>query len=128
MYTKELLLLLGACITAFIFSFASTPIVERLAFKWKAIDIPKDGRRMHKRPIPRLGGLAIIFGFIVSVMCFGIMTKQSIAILVGAFIIAVMGIVDDIKALDAMGMSGAILGRALYEKTLDLAEALEAVK
>ena len=101
MYTKELLLLLGACITAFIFSFASTPIVERLAFKWKAIDIPKDGRRMHKRPIPRLGGLAIIFGFIVSVMCFGIMTKQSIAILVGAFIIAVMGIVDDIKALDA---------------------------
>ncbi len=36
--------------------------------------------------------------------------------------------IDDIKALNAMGMSGAILGRALYEKTLDLAEALEAVK
>lgn len=35
---------------------------------------------------------------------------------------------DDIRALDSMGMSGAILGRALYEKTLDLAEALEAVK
>lgn len=36
--------------------------------------------------------------------------------------------IEDIKALDKMGMSGAILGRALYEKTLDLAEALEAVK
>ena len=35
--------------------------------------------------------------------------------------------IEDIKALDAMGMSGAILGRALYEKTLDLKEALEAV-
>lgn len=36
--------------------------------------------------------------------------------------------IDDIKALNCMGLSGAILGRALYEKTLDLAQALEAVK
>ncbi len=101
MYTQELLLLLGTCIVAFIFSFASTPLVEKLAFKWKAIDIPKDTRRMHKRPIPRLGGLAIIFGFMVATMCFGIMTRQVMAVLAGAFIIAVMGIIDDIKALDA---------------------------
>ena len=101
MYTQELLLLLGACITAFVFSFASTPLVKRLAYKWKAVDVPKDGRRMHKRPIPRLGGLAIIFGFAVATVCFGIMTRQVMAILVSAFIIAVMGIVDDIKALDA---------------------------
>ena len=93
--------LLGACIVAFIFSFASTPIVKHLAFKWKAIDVPKDSRRMHKRPIPRLGGLAIIFGFIVSMLTFGIMTREVMAILAGALIIALMGIVDDIKALDA---------------------------
>ena len=101
MNTQELLLLLGTCIIAFGFSFTTTPLVKRLAVKWKAIDIPKDGRRMHKNPIPRLGGLAIIFGFIVATLCFGIMTRQVLAILTGAFIIAVMGIVDDIKALDA---------------------------
>ena len=101
MYTNDLLMLLGACVIAFIFSFASTPLVKKLAYKWKAVDIPKDTRRMHKSPIPRLGGLAIIFGFIVAMLCFGIMTRQVMAILVGAFIIAVMGIVDDIKALDA---------------------------
>lgn len=101
MSTTEFLLLLGACITAFVFTFASTPLVKRLAFKWKAVDVPKDGRRMHKRPIPRLGGLAIIFGFMLAVICFGVMTREIMAILAGAFIIAVMGIVDDIKALDA---------------------------
>ena len=101
MNIREFLLLLGACITAFVFSFASTPLVKKLAYKWKAIDIPKDGRRMHNHPIPRMGGLAIIFGFAVSLMCFGIMTRQVLAILAGAAVIAVMGIVDDIKALDA---------------------------
>ncbi len=93
--------LLGACVVAFVFSCASTPLVKHLAIKWKAIDVPKDGRRMHKSPIPRLGGLAIIFGFVVSMVCFGIMTREVISILIGAMIIAVMGIVDDIKALDA---------------------------
>lgn len=93
--------LLGACVVAFVFSCASTPLVKHLAIKWKAIDVPKDGRRMHKSPIPRLGGLAIIFGFVVSMVCFGIMTREVISILIGAMIIAIMGIVDDIKALDA---------------------------
>lgn len=93
--------LLGACIVAFVFSFASTPLVKRLAYKWNAIDVPKDGRRMHKKAIPRLGGLAIIFGFAVAVVCFGVKTREVLAILAGSFIIAVMGIVDDIKALDA---------------------------
>ena len=93
--------LLGACVIAFVFSFASTPLVEKLAYKWNAIDVPSDGRRMHKRAIPRLGGLAIIFGFAIAVLCFGIMTREVLAILGGSLIIALMGIVDDIKALDA---------------------------
>ena len=64
MTSQELVFLIFSFIIAFVFSFAVTPMVKRMAYKIKAIDIPKDGRRMHKRPIPRLGGLAIIFGFI----------------------------------------------------------------
>ena len=101
MENYRFLSLLGACVVAFIFSFASTPLVKHLAIKWKAVDIPKDGRRMHKSPIPRLGGLAIIFGFIVSMLCFGVMTREVMSIMAGALVIAVMGIIDDIKALDA---------------------------
>ena len=101
MSTREIVFLILTFIVAFAFSFASTPLVYRLAFKIGAIDVPKDGRRMHKHPIPRLGGLAIIFGFMVAICCVGQMTRARCAILVGAGIIAVMGVVDDCKNLDA---------------------------
>jgi UDP-GlcNAc:undecaprenyl-phosphate GlcNAc-1-phosphate transferase len=102
MTRQEIIFLIGAFATAFFFSFASTPLVKTWAVKLKAVDIPKDGRRMHKHPIPRLGGLAIIFGFIVAVLCFyGKLDRKIIATLIGAGIIAAMGVVDDIKTLDA---------------------------
>lgn len=102
MTSEQLIFLIFSFIIAFVFSFAFTPVVKRMAYKIKAIDIPKDGRRMHKHPIPRLGGLAIIFGFMVSTLCFGHMTKGLVAILISAMIIAVMGIIDDAKALHAV--------------------------
>jgi len=102
MTRQEIIFLISAFIVAFVFCFASTPLVKKWAFKLKAVDIPKDGRRMHKHPIPRLGGMAIIFGFIVAVLCFyGRLDRRIIAILAGAGIISVMGVVDDIKTLDA---------------------------
>jgi len=102
MTRQEIIFLISAFIVAFVFCFASTPLVKKWAFKLKAVDIPKDGRRIHKHPIPRLGGMAIIFGFIVAVLCFyGRLDRRIIAILAGAGIISVMGVVDDIKTLDA---------------------------
>ena len=48
---------------AAVVSFLATPMVKTLgASKVGAIDVPKDNRRMHKMPIPRLGGLAIFLG------------------------------------------------------------------
>jgi len=91
-----------AFIVSFVFTFASTPLVKKLAFKIGAIDIPKDNRRMHKKPIPRLGGLAIVFGFVVAVMCFSeVFSRELLATLAGAAIIVAMGVVDDCKNLNA---------------------------
>ena len=101
MNTKEIVFMALTFVVAFAFTFATVPIVHRFAFKIGAIDVPKDARRMHKKPIPRVGGLAIIFGFAVALACFGQMTRSLAAILVGATIIAVMGVVDDCKNLDA---------------------------
>ena len=56
-----------AFLLAFITSFVVTPYTMKLAHKIGAIDIP-DKRKVHKKPIPRLGGLAIISGFIVSII------------------------------------------------------------
>lgn len=54
-----------AFLLAFITAFVLTPFTMRLAKKVGAIDIPND-RRVNKKPMPRLGGIAVICGFIVS--------------------------------------------------------------
>jgi len=82
-------------------SFASTPLVKLFAQKVGAIDVPKDGRRMHKVPIPRLGGLAIFFGFIFSVLLFGQIDEATRGMLFGAVIIVLLGVIDDITPLKA---------------------------
>lgn len=96
-------------VLAFIVSFVATPIAKKVAFCIGAVDVPKDDRRMHKKPIARLGGLAIFSGFIMALM-FGLVCTiigvvgvtpdaQLLGMLVGIFIIVGMGIVDDIKQL-----------------------------
>ena len=60
----------AALLTAAIVAFITTPVVRTLAFRVGAVDIPRDSRRMHNHPIPRMGGLAIFFGFILSALIF----------------------------------------------------------
>ena len=68
-------IVIGTIIAAFavaaVLSYFFTPPVKNFAHKVGAIDVPKDARRMHKKPIPRLGGLAIYGGFLCSILIFG---------------------------------------------------------
>ena len=93
-----------ALLTALVISFLMTPVVKTFAYKVGAVDVPKDARRMHKVPIPRLGGLAIFIGFMVSVLVLGGVrgNSQLQSILLGSVIIVVLGVVDDICPLPAM--------------------------
>ena len=86
---------------AFLVSFLMTPPVKRFAESVGAIDVPKDERRVHDHPIPRMGGLAIFLGFVLTVLLFVDLNTQVTGILLGAVIIAVMGAVDDIVSLNA---------------------------
>ncbi len=88
-----------AFVTALAVSFAATPAVKICAKHFGAVDVPKDNRRMHKVPIPRMGGLAIFLGFIISTSLFGHLTRQTSAILLGAVLIVILGIIDDKMAL-----------------------------
>ena len=98
----------GALITAFLVALITTPIVKSLAQKWGAVDVPQDGRWMHDHPIPRMGGLAIFLGFLLSVILFIPFVQtdglgmQLQGMLLGAVIIVVLGILDDIYALPAL--------------------------
>ena len=97
-----LLRLLFAFVVAFLIAYASTPVVKMLAFRIGAVDVPKDNRRMHKKPIARLGGLAIFYGFIISILCFAEIGTELRGILIGSVIIVVLGIFDDIYSLNAL--------------------------
>ena len=99
---KELLLSVGAALLcAFAVSFLMCPLVKSFAYRIGAIDVPKDNRRMHKKPVPRLGGLAIFLGFMVSMLLFVRIDHQLKGILLGASIIVVLGVVDDMSPLRA---------------------------
>jgi len=93
------ILLASAC--SLIISYFMTPHVKSFAEKVGAIDVPKDDRRIHDHPIPRMGGLAIFLGFVLSTLLFAEASTPIMGLLAGALIIAVMGAVDDIVALNA---------------------------
>ncbi|MBR6748180.1 MAG: undecaprenyl/decaprenyl-phosphate alpha-N-acetylglucosaminyl 1-phosphate transferase [Clostridia bacterium] len=94
-------LVLLAFLLAGVLAYAATPLVKKFAYVVGAVDVPRDNRRMHKTPIPRLGGLAIFAGFLISVLIFGEMDRMMTSILIGALLLVTMGILDDILALKA---------------------------
>ncbi len=104
---------LAALLAAALVALISTPVVRSLAFRVGAVDVPKDSRRMHDHPIPRMGGLGIYLGFILSVLLFLPLTSELRGMLLGAVIIVVLGVVDDIMALPAMLKFVVQIGAAL---------------
>lgn len=88
-------------LTTFVFTALIMPLTNVIAHHIGAIDVPKDDRRVHKKPIPKLGGLGIFVGFLFGYMLFGIQSVQMNSILIGSFIIILYGIIDDIKTLPA---------------------------
>jgi len=91
---------LTAFIVALGVTYLVTPSVKRLAVRWGAVDKP-EARKVHKGTIPRLGGLAIYAGFIVSVLLSVHLTWELLGILLGGTAILLLGIADDVYQLPA---------------------------
>ncbi|MBE6586968.1 MAG: undecaprenyl/decaprenyl-phosphate alpha-N-acetylglucosaminyl 1-phosphate transferase [Ruminococcaceae bacterium] len=98
----SLIIAIVAVACAALVSYTTTPPVRLLAFRIGAIDIPTDARRMHKKPMPRIGGLAIFAGFLVATLVFCEPSSQLFAIWIGGGILVVLGILDDIFRLPAL--------------------------
>lgn len=95
--TKTLLMIL----VPFLFVVAIIPFIKKIAHVVNAIDIPR-GRHIHKNPTPKLGGLAIFFGFLLGYMIFGTHSVIMNAVLIGSFIIIITGVIDDICELSPL--------------------------
>ena len=90
-----------ALAVAFVISFVATPVVRSFAKQVGAIDVPDKKRHIHSHPIPRMGGLAIFLGFLLSVLLFANITPQVRGFLLVAILIVVVGAIDDVMNLNA---------------------------
>lgn len=112
-----------AFLLAFITAFVITPYTIRLAKKVGAVDMPED-RRVNKKPMPRLGGLAVISGFMVSVIYLVIsmaiegkidfsedgLSKKLFGIFCGMIVLGIICYIDDVKGIKPLvKLAGQIL-------------------
>ncbi len=99
--------IIDACkivLVTFIFSALIMFLMRKVAFHIGAVDIPtnKEGHRhIHKRIVPKLGGVGIFLSFLLGYMLFGENSIRMNSILIASFIIILTGIVDDIKSIRA---------------------------
>ena len=84
----------------FLTSFILVFIVKKVAVHINAMDIPNE-RKVHKKPMPRIGGLAIFFAFLMGYMLYGTLSTQMLSVLIGGFVLVITGIIDDIKPIPA---------------------------
>lgn len=104
MFNSDIGLSLKMILVTFLASVCIMPIMKKVAHHIGAIDIPRKdegNRHIHKKPIPKLGGVGIFLAFLFGYMLFGQHSIKMNAILIGSFIIILTGIVDDINDLRA---------------------------
>ena len=89
----------GPFIIALVIAAALTPVAIVIAPKIGAMDIPKDERRVHKKPMPRFGGMAIYAGIMISLAISSVEEEEFIALMVGCTMIYILGVIDDLKDL-----------------------------
>lgn len=87
-------------LVTFIASLILVPISKRIANHIKALDYPNE-RKIHKKVMPRLGGLGIYGAFLVGYIIYGNNSPQMLSVLIGGFIIIIMGMIDDINPIRA---------------------------
>jgi UDP-GlcNAc:undecaprenyl-phosphate/decaprenyl-phosphate GlcNAc-1-phosphate transferase len=90
-----------------------TPAVGGMARLLGVVDEP-DGRRLNRRPVPRLGGLAIFLGILVPALAFLDLSGQMRGVMIGAAVACVVGAVDDFRGLDPIPkLAGQIVAAAI---------------
>ena len=85
--------------TSFLISVLLMYVCRKLAVHLGAIDVPNEARRIHKKPTPRMGGLAIYLSFLFGYIIFGTPSVSMNAVLISSFLLVMVGIFDDIKPI-----------------------------
>ncbi|WP_047374478.1 glycosyltransferase family 4 protein [Exiguobacterium sp. ZOR0005] len=89
-----------AMLVSFVMAILITPLVRRFAYLIGAVDHP-NARKVHMRPMPRIGGLAIFISFLIGYALLLPASRYNDAILIGAVVIILTGLIDDRFQLSA---------------------------
>ena len=116
-----------AFVIALVVALVVTPLVILLANKTGAMDAP-DARKVHKKPIPRIGGLAIYAGFMAAIIFvaarFGFdaeSIKETVGLTLSGSLIVAVGLIDDYKNLPAkVKLLGQIIAAAVLVLIFDV--------
>ena len=92
--------ILHILLVTFLTSLILVPFSKKVAKHIGAMDFPNE-RKIHKKVTPRLGGIAIYSSFLLGYMLYGDNSPQMLSILIGSFILIVMGMIDDINPLSS---------------------------
>lgn len=83
-----------------VFGLIVTPFIIKISFKLNVVDMPGH-RKVHKVPIPTLGGLAIFFSFLAGLLIIQPQSSYHLAIVIGALLMIILGFMDDLYHLTA---------------------------
>ncbi len=86
-------------LAAFILTFIQMPFTIKIAKKKGFLDVPKDERRVHKKPIPVGGGIAMVISVSLLMVYYLPINKNLILTLIASLIIAISGLYDDKEGL-----------------------------
>ncbi|MEI7027796.1 MraY family glycosyltransferase [Paenibacillus sp. y28] len=84
----------AALVSAFGFVYVLVPIITRLAVSLSFVDQP-NARKIHSRPIPLMGGLAIFIGCAVTVLLFHGTSRVGMVLVLGGSLLVMTGLLDD---------------------------------
>ncbi len=109
-------------IFSFLMTFLLTPIVRFAALKLKILDMPSE-RKIHREPIPLLGGIAIYISYVITIILNFTFSIELKGVIIGGTIILLLGMIDDIWGLRAiwrlLGQVGASAILILFHIKLD---------
>ena len=91
--------ILETLVISMVIAYITSPLSIRIAHKLGVIDRPKDARRVHKKPIPRFGGMAIFLGSMAAMSIPAGMNEKIKVAMIGGALMYLLGISDDIKNL-----------------------------
>ncbi|UOE58256.1 undecaprenyl/decaprenyl-phosphate alpha-N-acetylglucosaminyl 1-phosphate transferase [Priestia filamentosa] len=85
-------------LVAFLVTWLTVPLVRSIAIHWNFVDLP-NSRKIHKDPLPLLGGGAIFIGFLISLLLTQLLGYKwnpvNTGIIIGSIMIFIIGLIDD---------------------------------